>query len=156
MASAPRGDARGGLAGAGALEDVTRIGKVVLQRAGEIGVAGTRRGDGLVLRRIALFDGKDLGPVLPVVVGDGHRDGRADGLAVPDSGEDVRRVALDAHAAAAAVAALTAPELAADVLLIDRHAGWKTADQGDETLAVALTCCGKSKHRAALTLVVRT
>ena len=55
-------------------------------------------------------------------------------------------VALDAHAAAAAVALLAAPQLAVDELLIHRHTGGKTADQGDETLAVAFTCCRKSKH----------
>ena len=99
-----------------------------------------------MLGGVTLFDGKDLGPVLPVVVGDSHRDGRADGLAVADAGEDVGGIALDAHAAAATVALLATPEFAADELLIDRNSGRKTADQGDETLAVALTCCGKSKH----------
>jgi hypothetical protein len=60
----------------------------------------------------------------------------------------VGRVALDAHAAAAAITLLAAPELAADELLIDRNPGRKTAYQGDETLAVALSCCGKSKNCA--------
>jgi hypothetical protein len=52
----------------------------------------------------------------------------------------MRGVALDAHAAASAVALLAAPKLATDELLIDRNAGRKTADQGDEALAVALSC----------------
>jgi hypothetical protein len=59
------------------------------------------------------------------------------------------RVSFYPHAAAAAIPALTTPKFAAHELLVDRHTGRKTADQGNKTLAVALTCCGKSKHRAA-------
>ncbi len=94
-----------------------------------------------MLRGIAFFDGQDLGPVLPVVVGYGHRNGRADGLAVAYAGEDVGMVALDTHATAATVALLATPKLAADELKIDWNSGRKTADQGDEGFAVALTCC---------------
>src|SRR5258708_10458783 len=86
----------------------------------------------------------DLGPVLPVVVGQRHGDGGADGLAVADAAEDVRGVLLDAHAAAAAVALLATPELAVDELLIDRHTGRHATYKGDETLAVALSRCRKT------------
>ena len=146
-----RGDAGGAFAGAGALEHVAGILEVVLEGTGEIGVAGPRRGDGLVLGRIAFFDRQNLGPVLPVVVGQRHGDGRADGLAVANAAEDVRRVALDAHTAAAAIALLAAPQLAVHKLKIDGNACRHSADHGHETLAVALSCCRKSKHFPHLT-----
>ena len=133
------GDAGGALAGAGAFEHVAGVGEVVLQGAGEVGVAGARAGDGLVLVGVARFDGEDLFPVLPVVVGEGHGDGRADGFAVTDAAEDVGGVALDAHAAAAAVALLAPPELAVEELLIDGDAGGQAADESDEGFAVTFT-----------------
>ena len=112
------GYAGGGFAGGGALEDVAGVGEVVLEGAGEVGVAGARAGYGFVFGRIAGLDGEDLFPVLPVVVGEGHGDGRADGMAVADAGEDVGGVALDAHAAAAAVALLAAPEFVVEEGLV--------------------------------------
>ena len=45
MHSAAAGDARGGLARGGALEDVAHVGVLVLQRADEIRVAGARQMD---------------------------------------------------------------------------------------------------------------
>ncbi len=51
LAQGAAGDARGGLARGGALEDVADVGVLVLLRADEIGVAGARQvnlGDGLV------------------------------------------------------------------------------------------------------------
>ena len=138
------GDAGGGLAGTGALEDVTGVREIVLEGAGEVGVAGARGSDGLVLLGVAGLDGEDLLPVLPVVVGEGHGDGCADGLAVADAGEDVGAVLLDAHAAAAAVALLPAPEFAVEERLVDGDAGGKSADEGDECFSVGFTGGGKT------------
>jgi len=52
-------------------------------------VAGTRRGNRLVLGGVAGFDGQLFFPVFPVAVDDLDGDGRPDGLAVPYPGEDV-------------------------------------------------------------------
>ena len=109
------------LAGAGALEHIARVGEVVLQASGEVRVAGTRTGHGLVLRRVARFDRQNLFPVLPIIIGDSHRDRRADGLAVAHAAEDVGRVALDAHATTASIALLAPPQLAVQKRLVDRH-----------------------------------
>ena len=114
------GDPRGRLAGRCPLEHIAGVGKIVLERAGKVGVAGPRRGHGLVLCGIAGSDGQDLGPVLPVAVFDFDGNRRADGLAVAHAGEDVGGIGLDAHAAAAAVALLATPKLAVDEFLVDR------------------------------------
>ena len=52
------GHARGGFAGAGALQDVAGIGEIVLDGAGQIGVSGAGAGDGLALvfGTIHIFD----------------------------------------------------------------------------------------------------
>ena len=69
----------------------------------------TRRGHGLMFRRIARTHRQDLFPVLPVAIGDLHGNRRADGVPMPHAGKDVRRIRLDAHAAAAAIALLATP-----------------------------------------------
>ena len=70
-------------------------------------------------------------------------------LAVAHAGEDVRGVALDAHAAAASVALLAAPELVVEKRLVDRDARRETADEGYEGFAVAFAGCGETKHVAS-------
>ncbi len=85
-------------------------------------MAGARGGHGLVLVGVAGLNGEDLFPVLPVAVGEGHGDGGADGVAVADAGEDVGGVLFDAHAAAAAVALLAAPEFVVEEGLVYRDA----------------------------------
>src|SRR5690606_27643632 len=139
-----RGDARGGLAGGGALEDVARVAAAVLEDADEVRVAGPGQVDALELllvhagvRRLVGHGGL---PVLPVAVPDQHRDGRAERLAEADAGEELGPVALDAHAAATAVAGLAAPQLGIDVALGEqREARRHALDQGDESTAVGIT-----------------
>ena len=118
------------------LQHVARLGEVVLQRARKIGMARTRRSHALVLRRIAFLDRQRLGPVLPVLVGQQHGNRRADGLAVPHAAQDVRRVALDAHASAAAVALLAPPKLAIHEFEIDRETGGHARKQRHQRLSV--------------------
>ncbi len=89
LAKAPAATREVLFAGGGALKNVTRVGEVIFERAGEIGVARTRRGYGLMLSRIAGFDGQLLFPVLPVAVNDLDGDGRADGFAVAHTAEDM-------------------------------------------------------------------
>jgi hypothetical protein len=114
-----RGHARRGLAGRGAFQHVARVREVVFERACQVGVAGTRRSNGLMLGRIARFNGQLLFPVLPVAIDDLDGDGRTDGLAVAHAGKNVRLVGFNLHAAAAAVALLAAPQLAVDEVQID-------------------------------------
>ena len=111
------GDARRGFAGAGALEHVADVVVPVLERAGEIGVAGPRPRDvgavgaGGAFRHL-LLDVHRLLPVDPVAIADEQRDRRAGRAAPAHAREDLGAVAFDLHAAAAAVAALAPPQLA--------------------------------------------
>lgn len=139
-------DARRGFTRRSAFEDVACIGKVILQGARKIGVAGTRRGHRLMLFGIAGLDGQDLFPVLPVAVGDLHGNRRTDGFAMAYAGEDMGCIAFDAHAPATSVALLATPEFVREKLLVDGNTCGETAEEGDERLTVALTSCRKSKH----------
>ena len=140
------GHAGGRFARRSALQHVAGVGKIVLEGAGQVGVAGTRRSDGLVFRRVPGLHGQLLLPVLPVAVHDLDGDGGADGLAVAHSGEHMGLVRLDLHASAAAIALLTAPKLAVNELEIDRHAGGNSGDQGDQGLPVGLPGSGETDH----------
>ncbi len=84
--------------------------------------------------------GHGCAPVLPVAVPDQHRDGRAERLAEADAGQELGLVALDAHAAAAAVAGLATLQLRIDVALgEEREARRHAFDQGDESAAVGFS-----------------
>src|SRR6266446_6636498 len=94
--------ARSSFPGAGALQNIAGVVKVVFQRSGQIGVAWARTGDRflLVLGAVGVFDGQRFGPVLPILVLEQDGDGRADGARVPHAGDDLRAVGLDLHATA--------------------------------------------------------
>jgi hypothetical protein len=122
------GDAGGGFAGGGAFENVAGFGEVVLQGSGEVGVAGAGRRDALVFRGIAFADRQRFLPVFPVAVFELDGNGRSDGHAVAYAGKNVGGVALDLHAAAAAVALLATPEFPVEERpgrFSDRRAGRK-------------------------------
>ena len=127
-----------GFAGRCALQHVAGVGKVVLEGTGQVGVTGTRRGDRLVLGRVAGFDGQLLFPVFPVAVDDFNGNRRADGLALAHAGENVGFVGFNLHAAATAKALLAAPQLTIHVCEIDRHTGRHSGDQRDQGLSVRL------------------
>jgi CDGSH-type Zn-finger protein len=81
-------------------------------RAREVSVAGSRERDGLgSLRRRLGLDRHAVLPVLPVAVLDAESEGRAERAAVAQARGPGHAVALDEHAAAAAVAVLAASEL---------------------------------------------
>ena len=63
-----------------------------------------------------------------------------------DAGEDVGGILLDAHAAAATVALLAAPEFVVEKGLVDGDAGGEAADKGDQAFAVAFAGGGESEH----------
>ena len=103
-----------GLPGAGALEHVTDVLTLVLDRAGEVGVARARTGHDRSLRppgvrHCLLGDTHGVLPVHPVPVLDQERDGSADRLARPYSRQNLGHVGLDDHPATSSVAALPPP-----------------------------------------------
>src|SRR4029077_10713186 len=85
-------------------------------------------------------------PVLPVLVRDQQADGTTHRDAATDTGENLRAVGLDRHAPAAAVAALTAPQLRGDGVEIDGEAGGHAVQHRHERLAVRLASGEKSEH----------
>ena len=145
-------DARSGLARGGALENVARVVAIVLEEAGEIGMARAHAGDPALasLRRIlgARRGVHDVQPVVPVTIRDEHRDGRAQRFAGADAGNELDVVLFDLHTAAAAVALLSAHELLVDVGGEKRQAGGAALENGDEGFAVAFSC-GRETNRQA-------
>ena len=135
------GHAAGRFAGRSAFQHVAGVGKVVLESAGKVGVAGPRRSDRLVQGRIAGLDGQLIFPVLPVAVHDFDRNRRAYGLAVAHAGKHVCLVGFNLHAAAAAIALLPAPQFAVHEFQIDGHAGRQPGDKRDKCFSVRLAGC---------------
>ena len=131
------GDARRGLARAGALEDVADVGEAELLDPGEVGVARARQVD-LRDRRL---DGPGVHPLLPVrvvAIGDEQRDRAAERAAVADAGGDLGGVALDLHAPAAAVAELAARHVGVDRLQVELEARGEPLDDAGEAGAMRL------------------
>ena len=92
---------------------------------------------------LALFpgaDGQDLFPVLPIAVGQGHGNRRADCFPVPNAGKDVRGIALDPHPPATPVTLLPPPKLVVEEFLVEWHAGRQPADHRYQGFAVAFPC----------------
>ena len=144
------GNARRGLAGRGALQHVAAVGKVVLEGAGQIGMAGTRRGDGLVQRGVAGLDRQFRLPVLPVAVDELDGDGRTDRLAVAHAAEHVGLVGFNLHAAAAAIALLAPPQIAVDEVKINGHTGRQSGDQRNQRLPMRLPGRRKTNHSSLI------
>ena len=137
LAQRAAGDARGGLARGGPLEDVADVGLLVLLRAHQVGVAGARQvhlGD-------RLCDRPGVHPLLPVgvvAVGDLQRDRAAERAAVAHAGGDLGAVALDLHAPAAAVAELAAGHVGVERILGQAQAGGQALDDAGQAGAVGL------------------
>jgi hypothetical protein len=125
-------------AGAGAFENVAGFGEVVFDGAGEVGVAGARAGDGLLLvfGAIDVFDGQDASPVFPVLVYNNDTDRRADGFRMANPADDARAIGFDFHAAAAAIALLAAPQFAIDGFQGHGDTGGQSSQGGDKALAM--------------------
>jgi hypothetical protein len=130
----PGGDARGGLAGAGALGHVAGVLGAELEGPGEVGVAGPRAGD-----RVQVLGVLDA-------VGDLEGDDGAEGLPLADAGEGLGLVLLKLHPGAAAVAALAPGELGVDGGQVHRRAVRQPLDGGDEALAVGLAGGRVAEH----------
>ena len=141
LGHAAGGDPRGGLAGAGALQDRPQVVGAVLEHPGEVGVPGARERDRLHLG-LGLPHGHAVGrPVGEVEVRDLERQRAADGAPVPQAALDLDAVRLDLHAPAAAVAELAAREVVVDVLGDEAQAGGQPLHDREERRAVGLPGC---------------
>ena len=132
------GDPRGGLAGAGPLEDAAQVVGDVLERAREVGMARARppeRPARLGCGRLGVGRHHVL-PVLVVAVADHEAHRASERRAVPHAGEDLHRVALDLHAAAAPVTALPPPQVRVDRGAVHGDARGKPFDDDREGGAV--------------------
>ena len=99
-------------------------------------MAGPRRSHSFVLFRITRGHRENLCPVLPVAIFNLHGNRRTDGLAMANSGEDVRPILFNMHAAATAEALLPPPQLPVDEVHIDVQARRQSGNKGDKALAV--------------------
>ncbi len=148
----PRRDPCRCLARGRSLEHVAHVVEAVLERAGEVGVAGPDAGDrrrplvALVRRvgqlgRLLRAQRSDLhhpGPVLPIAVADEQEDRRSERPAVADPAEDLGPVLLDGLARPAAVAALATSQVDRDVVLGQGQAGRHALDRRPERRSVRL------------------
>jgi hypothetical protein len=135
------GDARRRLSRRRTLEDVARVLTIVLEDAGEVGVARPHARDGAAAQRalriaFARCGVHDRLPVRPVTIADEHRDGPTQRLAGAHTGEDLRRIALDLHAPPATVALLAPREVGIDMRREERKTSGHALEDTDESLAV--------------------
>src|SRR5664279_5063133 len=92
------------------------------------------------------FNGKRSHPVLPVFVFDEYGDGSADGLRVPNAGDDVNAIGFNLHASAPPEALLPPPELPVQVLDTDWDSSRKAGQSSDKTRPVRFPRCLKTQH----------
>ncbi len=148
-------DARRRLARRRALEDVAHVRLLVLLRADEVGVARARQ----VHLGELLLDRPRVHPLLPVgvvAVCDLQRDRATERAPVADARRDLRRVALDLHPPAAAVAELPARHVLVEVLRAQREAGRQALYDARQPRAVRLPGGDQSKRHTASLFAARS
>ena len=143
-----RSDARRGFTGAGALQDVSGVDMVELERPRKIGVARAGPGDTAFGRRIARnFPYRhDFFPVGPIAILNHHRDWAAERLSMTNARQKADLVSLNLHSPAPAIPALPPFQLMVNEFKIKKEVGWKTFYEGDQGLAVRLTSRTKAQH----------
>ena len=129
------------------LQHVACLREVVLQRAGQIGMARTWRLYCLMFRRIAFRYGKGLLPILPILVLQQYGNRRPDGDSVMNAREDMSPVGFDLHAAAASVALLSAPEVAVKKGLVHSQSRGQSGDECDQGFAVGFSGSEVAQHK---------
>ena len=132
-------DPRSRLPRARPLERVAQIAMAELDGSGEIGVAWSRKRD-FVPALVGRLDRHARRPRLRVIrILDEDRERCAHGHAVAHSREDAGQLGLDLHPPAAAVAELSALQVAGDVLDEEPHAGGHSVEDADQRGAVRFT-----------------
>ena len=111
---------------------------------------GPRRSHSLVLAWIAFIDRQGFLPVLPVPIFELDRNRGADRLALANSRQNMRGVALNFHAAAAAVSLLTAPQVAIHEGLVHFQAGRQARKESDQRLAMRLPGGEVTEHKRSI------
>src|SRR5579871_3433875 len=109
-------------------------------------MAGTRGGHNLMLGRIACLNRQGIEPIFPVAVVEQNRDGRTNGSAMADAGENMGCIALDLHAAAAAKALLPPPKFVVHNLLIDLDTRRKAGQKRYKRFSVRFTGSKVTQH----------
>jgi hypothetical protein len=137
-------------AGARPFEDVSSIETIVLEQAGQVGMA--RAGTGYPAAAqltwwIGAFVGHHVFPIGPIAIGNEHGQGRAECLAGAEAGQPLDAVTLDLHAGPAAIALHPAGELAVHPFRRDRKTSRQSLDDGDKGLAMRFACGGEAEHR---------
>ncbi len=121
--------------------------QVVLEAAGQIRVAGPRRGQlALVFFTWPGFYGQDVFPVFPIFVANQESHGSAGGLAAAYSGQDLGGVGFNLHASAAAVSALTPSQFVIEELEIRVDARGQALYQSHKALAMGLSRSVEAQH----------
>ena len=113
-------------------------------------MSGAGRGNAFVFCGIAFANGEGFLPILPIFILQLDGDGRTDRHALTDAGKDMCGVALDLHAAAAAIALLAAPEFAVDERLIDFQSRRQAGKEGDQSLAVRFSGSEITQHKRSI------
>ena len=98
--------------------------------------AGTGDGLPLIVTAVRIFNGKRLGPILPILVFKQDCDGGSDGFGVTDAAHDVGLVGLNLHAAAASEPLLATPQFAIQGGERDGNARGQAGENRDQGFAV--------------------
>ena len=99
-----------------------------------------------VFFRVPRAHGQQFFPILPVAICERHRYRRADRLAMAHARKHMGRILLDAHATAAAIPLLPAPQLTIQKRLIERNTGRQAADERHQRFAMAFAGSRKPQH----------
>ncbi len=142
--------ARRSLPGARALEDVAEIVTIELEAASEIRVTRSRAREwiGSLRERLGRHA---IRPAREIAVLDRHADRRAERAAVANARGERHAIVLDLHAAASAVAALTARKIGVDVVRDERQTRDDPIHHRGDSRAVRFACRHPAKlgHAAA-------
>jgi hypothetical protein len=137
-------------AGGGTFQDIAGLREIVFQGTRKVGMPRPRRGYSLVPRWVTFADRQGVLPISPIFIFQLDGDGRAYGHTLAHAREDVRRVTLNLHTAAAAIALLPAPEFTVEEVLIHSEPSGQTREEGDQGFAVRFSGCEVAQHKCSI------
>jgi hypothetical protein len=149
---------RRGFARAGTFQDVPCIVEIVLDGACQVRMAGPRAGHRLAVLFSPgnVFHRQSLRPVLPVPVADQQRHGRADGVRMAYSRNDLHLVGFDFHPTAAAVALLPPPQLVVNRCQGYGYSGRQSGQRCHQAFAVGLPRGLKTQHSTRISILANS